>query len=173
MANKREKEDNKVPTQKQVEEKIPEETEERPKQEEETEERPKQEEEGEKAGLQQQKGGNKMPLTILIFLLVTAIIKDFIQLVFGFIAFILPMLAPIIIVLAFIVCLPFTAFIFFITLLSGVRATWLFIGSIIDQLIPVLPTATLTVILCYIFEKSPAPIKKTVEKISKKDIQPL
>jgi uncharacterized membrane protein len=157
MTNKREKEDKKVPTQEQVKEITPEET----------EERPKQEKEEEKAGLRQQKGGNKMPLTILIFLLITAIIKDFIQIVFGFIAFILPMLAPIIIVLAFIVCLPFTAFIFFITLLSGIRATWLFIGSIIDQLIPILPVATLTVILCYIFEKSPSPIKKTIEKTSK------
>jgi uncharacterized membrane protein len=110
---------------------------------------------------------NKMPLIVLIFLLIPAIVKDFIQIIFGFIAFILPMLAPIIIVLAFIVCLPFTAFIFFITLLSGVRATWLFIGSTIDQLIPILPAATLTVILCYIFEKTPAPIKEAIEKTSK------
>lgn len=110
---------------------------------------------------------NKMPLIVLIFLLIPAIVKDFIQLIFGFIAFILPMLAPVIIVLAFIVCLPFTAFIFFITLLSGIRATWLFIGSTIDQLIPILPAATLTVILCYIFEKTPAPIKETIEKTSK------
>ncbi|MDD4994483.1 MAG: hypothetical protein PHT66_00630 [Candidatus Pacebacteria bacterium] len=110
---------------------------------------------------------NKMPLIVLIFLLIPAIVKDFIQLIFGFIAFILPMLAPVIIILAFIVCLPFTAFIFFITLLSGIRATWLFIGSTIDQLIPILPAATLTVILCYIFEKTPAPIKETIEKTSK------
>ncbi|MFA5722211.1 MAG: hypothetical protein WC940_01325 [Candidatus Paceibacterota bacterium] len=110
---------------------------------------------------------NKMPLIVLIFLLIPAIVKDFIQLIFGFIAFILPMLAPVIIVLAFIICLPFTAFIFFITLLSGIRATWLFIGSTIDQLIPILPAATLTVILCYIFEKTPAPIKETIEKTSK------
>lgn len=123
------------------------------------------EEEGEEEIETQEK--NKMPLIVLIFLLIPAIVKDFIQLIFGFIAFILPMLAPVIIVLAFIICLPFTAFIFFITLLSGVRATWLFIGSTIDQLIPILPAATLTVILCYIFEKTPAPIKETIEKTSK------
>lgn len=121
----------------------------------------------EKINNSKRESGNKMPLIILLFLLIPAIVKDFLQIIFGFIAFVLPVLAPIIILLAFIVCLPFTAFIFFITLLSGIRTTWIFIGSTIDQLIPVLPAATLTVILCYIFEKSPTPIKETIKKTSK------
>jgi uncharacterized membrane protein len=121
----------------------------------------------EEINISETKSNNKMPLIILLFLLIPAIVKDFLQIIFGFMAFVLPMLAPIIIVLAFIVCLPFTAFILFITLLSGIRTTWLFIGSTIDQLIPILPAATLTVILCYIFEKSPAPIKETIKKTSK------
>jgi len=68
-----------------------------------------------------------------------------------------------------IISLPFTLFIFAITFMSGIRAEWLFIGQILD-LVPfasILPIATLTVILCYIFQKLPAPLKKTAEKASK------
>ena len=121
----------------------------------------------EKTGTQQEEKQNKMPLTIFLFLLITAIIKDLIQIIFGALALFFPILAPIIIVLCFIICLPFSAFMFVITLLSGIRATWLFAGIVVDQLLPGLPGATITVILSYMFDKAPAPIKKTVEKASK------
>ncbi len=120
----------------------------------------------EQKDIQQKTKRNKMPLTIFLFLLIAAIIKDVIEIILGVIALLIPVLAPIIIFFSWIISLPFTAFIFFITLLSGIRATWLFTGLIIDQ-IPILPAATLTVILCYIFEKSPAPVKETIKKASK------
>lgn len=102
-----------------------------------------------------------MSLTIFLFLLITSIIKDALELVLGHI--------PIINLFVWVISLPFVIYIFAITLISGIRATWLFIGQILD-LIPfasILPIATLTVILCYIFQKSPALVKKTVEKASK------
>ena len=89
------------------------------------------------------------------------------QIVFGALALLFPILAPIIIFLCFAICLPFSAFMFVITLLSGIRATWLFAGTVVDQLLPGLPGATITVILSYMFDKAPTPIKKTVEKASK------
>jgi hypothetical protein len=104
---------------------------------------------------------NKMSLTIFLFLLITSIIKDALELVLGHI--------PIINLFVWIISLPFVIYIFAITFISGIRATWLFIGQILD-LIPfasILPIATLTVILCYIFQKSPSLIKKIVEKASR------
>ena len=121
----------------------------------------------EKTGTQQEEKQNKMPLTIFLFLLITAIIKDFIEIILGALALFFPILAPIIIVLCFIICLPFSVFMFAITLLSGIRATWLLAGTIVDQLLAGLPGGTITVILAYMFDKAPAPIKKTVEKASK------
>lgn len=104
---------------------------------------------------------NRMTLTIFLFLLIASIIKDIIEIFFGFI--------PGINLFVWIIVLPLVIYIFVITLMSGIRGTWLFIGQALD-LIPIasiLPIATLTVILCYIFQKSPAPIKKAVKKVSK------
>jgi hypothetical protein len=104
---------------------------------------------------------NRMTLTIFLFLLIASIIKDIIEIFFGFI--------PGVNLFVWIIALPFVLYIFAITFISGIRGTWLFIGQALD-LIPIasiLPIATLTVILCYIFQKSPAPIKKAVKKASK------
>jgi hypothetical protein len=103
----------------------------------------------------------EMSLTIFLFLLITAIIKDAIEILLG--------LIPGINLFVWVISLPFTLFIFAITFMSGIRGTWLLIGQILDlvPLASVLPIATLTVILCYIFQKLPAPVKKTVEKASK------
>ncbi len=103
----------------------------------------------------------EISLTIFLFLLITSIIKDAIEILLG--------LIPGINLFVWIISLPFTLFIFAITFMSGIRAEWLFIGQILD-LVPfasILPIATLTVILCYIFQKLPAPLKKTAEKASK------
>ena len=104
---------------------------------------------------------NKMSLTIFLFLLITAIIKDAIEILLGFI--------PGINLFVWVISLPFAAFIFIIVLISGIRGTWLLVGQILDLLpfASILPIATLTVILCYIFQKSPALVKKTAEKASK------
>jgi len=104
---------------------------------------------------------NRMTLTIFLFLLIASIIKDIIEIFLGFI--------PGINLFVWIIVLPLVIYIFVITLMSGIRGTWLFIGQVLD-LIPfasILPIATLTVILCYIFQKSPAPVKKAVKKASK------
>jgi len=103
----------------------------------------------------------EISLTIFLFLLITSIIKDAIEILLG--------LIPGINLFVWIISLPFTLFIFAITFMSGIRAEWLFIGQILD-LVPfasILPIATLTVILCFIFQKLPAPLKKTAEKASK------
>ncbi len=104
---------------------------------------------------------NKMSLTIFLFLLITAIIKDVIEIFLGFI--------PGINLFVWIIVLPLVIYIFVITLLSGIRGTWIFIGQALD-LIPfasILPIATLTVILVYAFQKSPAPIKKAIKTATK------
>jgi hypothetical protein len=125
----------------------------------------------EKQSTQQEEKSGKMSITIFIFLLLTSIAKDLVQILFLLATAIISPLFPLVLlinpILCFIFCLPFTAFIFFITLLSGLRAKWLFVGTIIDQLSPGLPAATITVILSYILDKSPASIKKTVGKASK------
>ena len=104
---------------------------------------------------------NRMTLTVFFFLLITSIIKDIIEIFLGFI--------PGINLFVWIIVLPLVIYIFVITLMSGIRGTWLFIGQALD-LIPfasILPIATLTVILCYIFQKSPAPVKKAVKTAAK------
>jgi len=101
-----------------------------------------------------------MTLTIFLFLLITSIIKDAIEIFLG--------LIPGINLFVWIISLPFVAYIFIIVLISGIRGTWLLVGQILD-LIPfasILPIATLTVILCYIFEKSPI-LKETIQKAAK------
>ena len=110
---------------------------------------------------EEESGENKMSTTIFLFLLITAIIKDAIEILLG--------LIPGINLFVWAISLPFTLFIFVITFISGLRATWLLIGQILDllPLASVLPIATVTVILCYIFQKLPAPLKKTVAKASK------
>jgi hypothetical protein len=104
---------------------------------------------------------NKMSLTIFLFLLIASIIKDIIEIFLGFI--------PGINLFVWVLVLPLVIYIFVITFMSGIRGTWLFIGQALD-LIPIasiLPIATLTVILCYIFQKSPDIVKKTAKKVSK------
>lgn len=106
-------------------------------------------------------GEKKIPLTIFLFLLIPSLIKDAIEILLG--------LIPGINLFVWVISAPFTLFIFAITFMSGIRAEWLFIGQILD-LVPwasFLPIASFTVILCYIFQKLPAPVKKTVEKASK------
>jgi len=104
---------------------------------------------------------NKMNLTIFTFLLITATIKDALEIVLGFI--------PGINLFVWIITLPFVAYILVITLISGIRGTWIFISQGLD-LIPIasiLPITTLTVILCYIFQKAPAPVKKAMKTAAK------
>ncbi len=104
---------------------------------------------------------NKMSLTIFLFLLITAVIKDVIEIFLGFI--------PGINLFVWIIVLPLVIYIFVITLISGIRGTWIFIGQALD-LIPfasILPIATVTVILVYVFQKSPAPVKKTIKTVTK------
>ena len=101
-----------------------------------------------------------MSLTIFLFLLITCIIKDAIEILLGFI--------PGINLFVWIISLPFAAYIFIIVLISGIRGTWLLVGQVL-VLIPlasILPIATLTVILVYIFQKSPASVKKATKAIT-------
>ena len=103
---------------------------------------------------------NKMSLTVFIFLLITCIIKDALEIFLG--------LIPGINLFVWIVSIPFVAYIFIIILMSGIRGTWLLVGQILD-LIPfasILPIATLTVILVYIIEKSPI-LKEKMQKAIK------
>jgi len=102
-----------------------------------------------------------MSMTIFLFLLITSIIKDIIEIFLGFI--------PGINLFVWIIVLPLVIYIFVITLLSGIRGTWIFIGQALD-LIPIasiLPIATLTVILVYIFQKSPTSVKKAIKTATK------
>ena len=104
---------------------------------------------------------NKMNLTIFTFLLIAAIIKDALEIVLGFI--------PGINLFVWVITLPFVVYILVITLMSGIRGTWIFISQGLD-LIPIasiLPITTLTVILCYIFQKSPDPVKKAMKTATK------
>jgi len=104
---------------------------------------------------------NKMSLTIFLFLLITCIIKDAIEILLGFI--------PGINLFVWVISLPFILYIFAITFMSGIRGTWIFVGQILD-LIPfasILPIATFTVILVYILQKSPPIVKKIVKEGSK------
>jgi len=103
---------------------------------------------------------NKMSLTIFLFLLITCIIKDIIEIFLGFI--------PGINLLVWIISIPFVAYIFIIVLISGIRGTWLLVGQVLD-LIPfasILPIATLTVIICYIIENLPI-LKEKMQKAVK------
>jgi hypothetical protein len=132
------------------------------KKEEQKEEEKKPEKKEEEQKEEEKKPGEKeISLTIFLFLLITSIIKDAIEILLG--------LIPGINLFVWVISLPFTLFIFAITFISGIRATWLFIGQGLDLLpfASILPIATVTVILCYIFQKLPAPLKKTVEKASK------
>ena len=102
-----------------------------------------------------------MNLTIFTFLLIAAIIKDALEIVLGFI--------PGINLFVWVITLPFVVYILVITLMSGIRGTWIFISQGLD-LIPIasiLPITTLTVILCYIFQKSPDPVKKAMKTATK------
>ncbi|MDD5760650.1 MAG: hypothetical protein PHF45_01150 [Candidatus Pacebacteria bacterium] len=103
----------------------------------------------------------RMDLIIFLFLLIPAIIKDVIEIILG--------LIPGVNLFVWVFSLPFTAFIFLITIIGGVRGTWIFAGHLLDllPLASLLPISTFTVILCYIFDKSPAPVQKTIEKTAK------
>jgi len=101
-----------------------------------------------------------MSLTIFLFLLITCIIKDAIEILLGAI--------PGINLFVWVISLPFVAYIFIIVLISGIRGTWLLVGQVLD-LIPlasILPIATLTVILVYTFQKSPASVKKAIKTVT-------
>ena len=99
-----------------------------------------------------------MDLIIFLLLLIPAIIKDAIEMILG--------LIPGINFFSWMISVPFTAFIFFITIISGTRGTWIFTGHLIDLLpiASILPIATCTVIFCYISQNAPAPIKKIIKK---------
>ncbi len=107
------------------------------------------------------KGGERMDLIIFLLLLIPAIIKDAIEAILGFI--------PGINFFVWMISVPFTAFIFFITIITGTRGTWIFAGHLIDLLpiASILPIATCTIIFCYISQNAPAPIKKQIEKATK------
>jgi len=101
-----------------------------------------------------------MSLAIFFFLLITCIIKDAIEIFLG--------LIPGINLFVWVISLPFAAFIFIIVLISGIRGTWLLVGQVLD-LIPfasILPIATFTVILVYIFENLPI-LKEKMQKALK------
>lgn len=100
----------------------------------------------------------RMDLSIFLLLLIPAIIKDAIEGILG--------LIPGINFFVWMISIPFTAFIFFITIISRTRGTWIFIGHILDlaPFASILPIATCTVIFCYISQNAPTPIKKIVEK---------
>jgi len=103
---------------------------------------------------------NKMSLTVFIFLLITCIIKDTLEIFLGFI--------PGINLFVWIISIPFVAYIFIIVLISGIRGTWLLVGQALD-LIPfasILPIATLTVILVYMLENLPI-LKEKMQKAVK------
>lgn len=103
----------------------------------------------------------KMDLIIFLLLLIPAIIKDAIEILLG--------LIPGINFFVWIISLPFTAYIFFITIISKTRGTVIFIGHILDlfPLASIAPIATFTIILAYIYSHSPNPIKKTMDKATK------
>jgi len=103
----------------------------------------------------------RMDLIIFLLLLIPAIIKDAIEGILGFI--------PGINFFVWMISVPFTAFIFFITIITGTRGTWIFAGHLIDLLpiASILPIATCTIIFCYIFQNAPAPIKKTIERTAR------
>jgi len=100
----------------------------------------------------------RMDLIIFLLLLIPAIIKDAIEMILGFI--------PGISFFVWMISVPFTAFIFFITIISGTRGTWIFAGHLMDLLpiASILPIATCAVLFCYIFQNAPAPIKKIIGK---------
>jgi len=100
----------------------------------------------------------RMDLIIFLLLLIPAIIKDAIEMILG--------LIPGINFFVWMISVPFTAFIFFITIISGTRGTWIFAGHLMDLLpiASILPIATCTVIFCYISQNAPAPIKKIIGK---------
>jgi len=131
-----------------------EEKEEKPREKEKEEQKPEEQKEEKKTG------DNKMPFTIFLFLLITCIIKDAIEIFLG--------LIPGINLFVWIISIPFAAYIFIIILISGIRGTWLLIGQGLD-LIPfasIFPIATLTVILCYIIENLPI-LKEKMQKAVK------
>ena len=104
------------------------------------------------------KGEKKMDLIIFLLLLIPAIIKDAIEAILGFI--------PGINFFAWMISVPFTAFIFFVTIITGTRGTWIFAGHLIDLLpiASILPIATCTIIFCYMSQNAPASIKKTIKR---------
>ena len=104
------------------------------------------------------KGEKKMDLIIFLLLLIPAIIKDAIEAILG--------LIPGINFFVWMISAPFTAFIFFITIITGTRGTWIFAGHLID-LLPIaniLPIATCTIIFCYISQNTPTSIKKIIKR---------
>jgi len=103
----------------------------------------------------------KMDIAIFLLLLIPAIIKDGIEIFLG--------LIPGINLFVWVFSLPFTAFIFLVTLISGTRGLWIFAGQALDllPLASILPISTITVILCFILSKSPAPVQKTIAKATK------
>jgi cation transport ATPase len=104
------------------------------------------------------KGEKKMDLIIFLLLLIPAIIKDAIEMILGFL--------PGINFFAWMISVPFTAFIFFVTIITGTRGTWIFAGHLIDLLpiASILPIATCTIIFCYMSQNAPASIKKTIKR---------
>lgn len=96
----------------------------------------------------------RMDFGIFLLLLIFAIIKDAIEIILG--------LIPGINLFVWIFSLPFTAFILFITIITGIRGAWMFAGYLIDLLpiASILPVTTLTVIFCYITQNAPKPLKK-------------
>lgn len=101
----------------------------------------------------------RMDLIIFLLLLIPAIIKDAIEMILG--------LIPGINFFVWMISLPFTAFIFFVTIISGTRGAWIFAGHLVDllPLASIFPIASFTVIFCYMSQNAPAPIKKTMKKV--------
>lgn len=113
---------------------------------------------------EQQPKPQKMDIIIFFLLLIPAIIKDVIEVILG--------LIPFINLFTWIFSFPFTAYIIFVSFLTGIRKDFVFIGQLIDILpfASILPVSTFTVIMCAIYMNTPKTIKQPIEKTIKKNI---
>jgi len=105
----------------------------------------------------------KMDLTIFLLLLIPGIIKDIIEIVLG--------LIPGINFFVWLISLPFAAYIFFISIIAGMRKDLILIGQFIDlfPLASILPVTTITIIFCAFYQRAvPTSIKQPLEQIAKK-----
>ena len=97
----------------------------------------------------------KMDIIIFLLLLIPAIMKDIIEIVLG--------LIPGINFFVWLIVLPFSAYILFISIITGIRTKLILSGQLMDllPLASILPITTGTVIFAYLSQEA-------VEKVAKK-----